>query len=121
MQQILVYGDSLSRGIIPSTRRRLGFVERWSGPGMPIPSVLIVAPPPVRTPKGAIAPKFEGAAAKDESLALALGCAFVDAGTIVTTSTVDGAHLDADQRRVLAHALAQDVASLLDAARPEGS
>ena len=219
MQQILVYGDSLSWGIIPNTRRRLGFVERWPGamedlliragrsvrviedclngrrtvwddpfkpgrngleglpqrveidsplalvilllgtndfqsthafnawhsaqgtaslvrairaapiePGMPIPPVLIVAPPPVRTPKGTIAPKFDGAADKGKNLALELeavanelGCAFVDAGKIVTTSTVDGVHLDADQHLVLAHALARKVASLLDSASTEGS
>ena len=29
MQQILVYGDSLSWGIIPSTRQRLDFTDRW--------------------------------------------------------------------------------------------
>jgi len=217
MQQILLYSDSLSWGIIPNTRRRLGFVERWPGamedqliragrsvrviedclngrrtvfddpfkpgrnglaglqqrveinsplalvivllgtndfqsmhtfnawhsaqgtatlvraihtapiePGMPVPPVLIVAPPPVRTPKGPIAPKFEGAAAKGsdlaaelEKVAAELGCAFVDAGKIVTTSSEDGVHLDADQHLVLAHALAQKVAGLLDAAAAE--
>lgn len=31
MLQILVYGDSLSWGIIPDTRRRLPFEERWPG------------------------------------------------------------------------------------------
>ena len=31
MQQILVYGDSLSWGIVPNTRRRLPFAERWPG------------------------------------------------------------------------------------------
>ena len=31
MQQILVYGDSLSWGIIPGTRQRLSFEERWPG------------------------------------------------------------------------------------------
>jgi lysophospholipase L1-like esterase len=31
MQQILVYGDSLSWGIIPGTRQRLGFEQRWPG------------------------------------------------------------------------------------------
>jgi len=29
--QILVYGDSLSWGIVPNTRRRLPFAERWPG------------------------------------------------------------------------------------------
>ena len=31
MQQILVYGDSLTWGIIPNTRKRLEFAERWPG------------------------------------------------------------------------------------------
>ncbi|MFV2058926.1 MAG: GDSL family lipase, partial [Thiohalomonadales bacterium] len=31
MQQILVYSDSLSWGIIPNTRNRLKFDERWPG------------------------------------------------------------------------------------------
>ena len=31
MKQILVYGDSLSWGIIPGTRRRLAFADRWPG------------------------------------------------------------------------------------------
>jgi hypothetical protein len=31
MQQILVYADSLSWGIIPGTRKRLPFDERWPG------------------------------------------------------------------------------------------
>jgi lysophospholipase L1-like esterase len=31
MTQILVYGDSLTWGIIPDTRRRLPFESRWPG------------------------------------------------------------------------------------------
>src|SRR5436190_7769996 len=31
MRQVLVYADSLSWGIIPTTRRRLPFAERWPG------------------------------------------------------------------------------------------
>ncbi len=31
MQHILVYGDSLTWGIIPDTRKRLSFDERWPG------------------------------------------------------------------------------------------
>lgn len=31
MKQLLVYGDSLSWGIIPGTRRRLPFSQRWPG------------------------------------------------------------------------------------------
>jgi lysophospholipase L1-like esterase len=212
MQQILVYSDSLSWGIVPNTRKRLGFAERWPGvmedhliragrsvrviedclngrrtvledpfkpgrngltglqqrievsspltlvvlllgtndfqsthsynayhsaqgvatlvrairtapiePGMPVPEILIVAPPPARTAKGAMAPKFEGADVKSKGLAEALaevatelGCPFFDAGRVVTTSAIDGVHLDADQHLVLAHELAKAVAVLLD-------
>ena len=212
MQQILVYSDSLSWGIVPNTRKRLGFAERWPGvmedhliragrsvrviedclngrrtvledpfkpgrngltglqqrievsspltlvvlllgtndfqsthsynayhsaqgvatlvrairtapiePGMPVPEILIVAPPPARTAKGAMAPKFEGADVKSKGLAEALaevatelGCPIFDAGRVVTTSAIDGVHLDADQHLVLAHELAKAVAVLLD-------
>jgi lysophospholipase L1-like esterase len=31
MQQVLVYADSLSWGIVPNTRRRLPFDARWPG------------------------------------------------------------------------------------------
>lgn len=31
MYQLLVYADSLSWGIIPTTRRRLRFDQRWPG------------------------------------------------------------------------------------------
>lgn len=31
MQHVLVYADSLSWGIVPNTRKRLAFDERWPG------------------------------------------------------------------------------------------
>jgi lysophospholipase L1-like esterase len=31
MRQILIYGDSLTWGIIPTTRERLPFAQRWPG------------------------------------------------------------------------------------------
>ncbi len=211
MKHILVYADSLSWGIIPTTRQRLAFDQRWPGvmeialnaaghklrviedclngrrtvwddpfkpgrnglvglaqcieihsplalvvlmlgtndfqsmhqhnawhasqgiaalvsaihhapiePGMPVPDVLVVAPPPIRAPKGPIAPKFEGGERKCAGLAAAyqqvcvgLNCHFFDAGTVTTSSEVDGVHLDAEQHAALGKALCDVVAPLL--------
>ena len=89
-------------------------------PGMPKPTILVVAPPPAQTARGPIAPKFEGADSKCAGLAEALrdmcqaeGCAFFDAGSVTPTSAVDGVHLDASQHAVLGRALAAVVAPLL--------
>jgi lysophospholipase L1-like esterase len=203
MPQILVYADSLSWGIIPMTRQRLPFHERWPGvleggllargtsvrviedclngrrtvwedpfkpgrngllglaqrieinsplalvilmlgtndlqsmhphnawhaahgvsalvsairqapiePGMPVPEVLVVVPPAIENPRGPIAAKFQGAEVKSVGLAAAyrevteeLGCHVFDAGSVTSSSRVDGVHLDADQHRVLGEAL----------------
>jgi lysophospholipase L1-like esterase len=92
-------------------------------PGMPVPEVLVVAPSPIRTPKGPIAPKFAGADTKCSGLAAELqrvtnelGCRFFDAGTVTASSEVDGIHLDAAQHAVLGRSLANIVAPLLAAA-----
>jgi lysophospholipase L1-like esterase len=89
-------------------------------PGMPVPPVLVVAPPPIRTPAGPLAPKFAGCEHKCVGLASALektskelGCHFYDAATVVTASAVDGVHLDADQHWTLGQALAPVVGGLL--------
>ena len=211
MQDILVYADSLSWGIIPLTRGRLPFEARWPGvmeaslrsegrdvrvhedclngrrtvwedpykpgrnglqglaqrieihsplalvilmlgtndfqsmhyhnawhsgqgiaalvdairhapiePGMPVPAVLVAAPPPIRTPKGPIASKFSGGEEKCMGLAEAymevarsLGCAFFDAASVTTSSRVDGVHLDADQHATLGEALAKAASQVL--------
>jgi len=208
LQHILVYSDSLSWGIIPTTRRRLPFHARWPGvmelalaqrsgpvrviedclngrrtvwddpfkpgrnglvglaqrieihsplalvvlmlgtndfqsvhphtawhaaqgiaalvgtirqapiePGMPIPPIVVAAPPPIGTPRGPIARKFTDAAAKSSGLAKAyketaadLGCYFFDSGTVTAASPVDGIHLDADQHDRLGKALAAFIA-----------
>jgi lysophospholipase L1-like esterase len=216
MQQILVYSDSLSWGIIPGTRQRLPFPARWPGvmeaalqaaghpvrvledclngrrtvhedpfkagrngltglaqrieshsplslvilmlgtndfqsmhahnaghaalgiqalvgairgapiePGMPVPPVAIVAPPALQEAAGPIARKFGGAAQRASGLAAAyrelsaeLGCPFFDAGAHVTTSRIDGIHLDADQHLILGASLARFVATLPAMAPP---
>jgi lysophospholipase L1-like esterase len=219
MQHLLVYGDSLTWGIIPETRRRLPFAARWPGvmeqalvaagrgvrviedclngrrtvwddpykpgrngldgleqrieinsplalvlvmlgtndfqsmhrhdavhsaeglaaivrairrapiePGMPVPEVLVVAPPPMRKPQGALAWKFAGGEKASQGLGAALAemahaerCRFFDAATVTPASCVDGIHLDADQHAVLGRALAAVVAPLLGRSRASAS
>jgi lysophospholipase L1-like esterase len=213
MQQILVYGDSLSWGIVPGTRQRLGFTQRWPGvmehalvaagkpvrvvenclngrrtvwedpfkpgrkgvsglaqqieaqsplalvvlmlgtndfqsthvhvawhaaqgvatlvaairsapiePGMPVPPILVVAPPAIQTPRGTMADKFAGGDRCCVGLADAyrtvceeLGCAFFDAGSVIAASPIDGVHLDAAQHLELGQALTRVVTGLLPA------
>lgn len=212
MQNILVYSDSLSWGIIPTTRRRLSFDQRWPGvmeltlaslglpvrvvedclngrrtvwddpfkpgrnglsglaqrieihspldlvvimlgtndfqsmhehnawhsaqgilalvssirsapiePGMPVPEILVLAPPPIQTPRGPIAPKFAGGERKCLGLADAYrqvcadaACHFFDVGTVTRSSAVDGVHLDLDQHAALGRAMADVVRPLLN-------
>lgn len=210
--QILVYADSLTWGMIPNTRKRLDFEQRWPGvlekklndlgtsvrliedclngrrtvwedpfkpgrkgidglaqrieahsplslvivmlgtndfqashphnnawsasqgiaalvneirrapiePGMPVPPVLVVCPPPTKRPQGAIADKFAGAEHRCTGLAEAyrqvsssLDCHFFDAGSVTTSSRVDGVHLDSDQHLLLGQALVGVVAPIL--------
>jgi len=211
MQQILVYGDSLSWGLIPDTRLRLPFADRWPcvlesaltregltvrviedclngrrtvwddpfkagrngivgiqqrmevnsplslvmlmlgtndfqsmhqhtpwhsaqgvasivramreapiEPGMPVPTILIIAPPLTRSPASLMGPRFAGAPERSAGLADALrlvsvelGCPFFDAGAIVSTSEIDGVHLDAPATRALGLALVEPVRALL--------
>lgn len=204
MKQILVYSDSLSWGLIPLTRQRLAFHERWPGalesallqrghlvrviedclngrrtlwedpykpgrkgleglaqrieshspldwvvlmlgtndlqnshqlnawqaaqgvgvlvqtirqapiePGMPVPQILVVAPPRMGVAVGPMAFKFDEPAEKSAPLAECLrvvcqemGCAFFDANDWVSASPLDGVHLDAPAHKRLAQGLA---------------
>jgi len=89
-------------------------------PGMPVPPVLVVVPPPIISPSGPIAPKFAGAAEKCVGLAEAyrevcatLDCHCFDAAAITPSSRVDGIHLDLDQHGLLGEALAAPVAEII--------
>lgn len=212
MHNIFVYGDSITWGIVPETRNRFSFEERWPGvlenqlresgknvrvledslngrrtvwedpfrpgrngrqglaqrieihsplslvivmlgtndfqfshpynnawsaaqgivalvndirnapvePGMPVPPVLVICPPPIGPPKGFIAAKFLGADERCRGLAdayrevtSALGCHFFDAGSVTASSRVDGIHLDADQHVTLGKALLSVVSPIL--------
>jgi len=89
-------------------------------PGLLVPEILVVAPPPIRTAMGAIALKFLNAEKKAVGLADAMQevahdtkCHFFDAGSVTETSKVDGVHLDEEQHRRLGLALAGEVKRIL--------
>jgi lysophospholipase L1-like esterase len=91
-------------------------------PGMPVPPILVVCPPPIHSPKGVLAAKFSGAEQRCGGLADAyravcsdLGCYFFDATSVTPASRVDGIHLDADQHLILGGALVDVVAPILSA------
>ncbi|MDA8743405.1 SGNH/GDSL hydrolase family protein [Rubripirellula amarantea] len=90
-------------------------------PGMPVPEILLVAPPKIQSVACEIAKKFEGAEQKAVGLADAvkdiadeMKCEFFDAATVTKTSNVDGVHLDAEQHRTLGHAISARVIRLLE-------
>lgn len=89
-------------------------------PGMSIPEVLVVAPPPIIEPKGAIASKFIGAEKRcvglaDELSAIAeqMNTLFFDASMVTDASLIDGIHLDANQHEILGEAIAEYMADKL--------
>src|SRR5262249_53348444 len=91
-------------------------------PGMPAAPILVVAPPPIKDPRGPLAPKFMGGDAKYPGLpdayreiAATLECSFFDAGTVTPSSHVDGIHLDLEQHLALGEAITPIVRGLLPA------
>jgi lysophospholipase L1-like esterase len=89
-------------------------------PDMPVPGGAVIAPPLPRAARGEMAGKFAGAERRSVGLtdayrqmAADLGCRFFDASSVVTTSPVDGVHLDADQHAALGKALAPAVCGWL--------
>ncbi len=81
------------------------------------PALILVAPPPTAPLAGTpFADMFEGAEAKSRQLAPyyrqqaeLLGCHFVDAGTVITSSPVDGIHFEPEEHHKLALHLADYV------------
>ena len=210
MEQILIYSDSLTWGIVPNTRKRLAFDKRWPGvfenvlnnrnknirvlenclngrrtvwsdpfkpgrdgsrglaqviemhsplklvismlgtndfqsahdneawlsaqgssklidiirqapiePDMPVPDIILVAPPNIVAPKGDIAEKFKGAENRCVGLANELdkvakdkGVYFFDAGKVTEASLIDGIHLDQNQHQIVGEAIAEYVLRL---------
>jgi len=82
-------------------------------PGMPVPEILVIAPPIITEPKGAIANKFRGAEKRCVGLAQELeiiakdnGVSFFDSNSVIQSSKIDGIHLDDDQHSLLGKAVA---------------
>ncbi|MES9970205.1 MAG: SGNH/GDSL hydrolase family protein [Candidatus Thiodiazotropha sp.] len=85
-------------------------------PGMPVPEIMIVAPPIITEPKGYIADKFKdaekrciGLANELKKVASELAVSYFDANTVIESSRVDGIHLDAPQHEVIGIAIAKAV------------
>jgi lysophospholipase L1-like esterase len=89
------------------------------GPDGTAPQTLLVCPPPVALLDLAD-DTFDGAAEKSHQLAGRFAeiaetrsCAFLDAGTVISSSDIDGIHLDEPQHAALGAAVAQQVRLLL--------
>ena len=87
---------------------RFGLPGRRNG----APGVLLVAPPPI-IEVGCLAGMFAGGAAKSRALAAEVqaaaervGVPFLDAGSVVRVSPIDGIHYDAEANPALAEAFA---------------
>jgi lysophospholipase L1-like esterase len=211
MKHILIYSDSLTWGIIPTTRKRLSFDKRWPGifeksinqlganirihenclngrrtvwsdpfkdgrdgskglaqviemhsplalviimlghndfqcthnnsaflsgqgmatlidiirkapiePEMPIPEIMVVAPPLISNPQGAIANKFMGAEKRGaginselQKIAEESSVHFFDSNTVIEANKQDGIHLDAEQHLILGTAVAKVASAFL--------
>ncbi|MSQ80818.1 MAG: GDSL family lipase [Candidatus Methylopumilus sp.] len=89
-------------------------------PGMLIPKILVIAPPPILEPKGDIALKFKdgdkkcmGLAEAYEQLCREEQCDFFDAGKITTSSVVDGVHFDLNQHAIFGQAISEHLTHLI--------
>jgi lysophospholipase L1-like esterase len=89
------------------------------GPADARPKVLLIAPPPVAT-LTEFAEMFAGSVEKSKrfgdlykTYSEWYDCAFFDAGSVITSSDVDGIHFDASEHEKLGQALADVVKSLI--------
>lgn len=89
-------------------------------PTMLTPEIMVVAPPKITNPKGAIANKFNGAELRDIGFASELkkvteaySVFYFDASTVTEASAVDGIHLDENQHLILGKAISNAVSEIM--------
>lgn len=89
------------------------------GPGDSAPRVLLIAPPPLAQLTD-FADMFEGGTDKSrqfshqyQRVAQELGCEFLDAGTVIVSSDLDGIHLDVSEHKKLGLAVAARIKEIL--------
>ncbi len=110
------YASSLGAGVLVDT-----ILACRAEPMRSAPKVLLVSPPRIIQPCGAMVEKFRGA--EEKSLAFTQWyrrvadereCSFFDAADVVRPSTVDGVHWDEPQHQQFATAIHSRVVQLLD-------
>jgi lysophospholipase L1-like esterase len=89
-------------------------------PDMPIPEIVVMAPPCIKTPMGVMIEKFKGANIKSKGFAAELkviaelnNCHFINVDDITPASKMDGIHLDSDQHLKLGASMASYISILL--------
>lgn len=108
--------------IAAGAERLVGIIRSsTSGKGGKAPRVLLMAPPPLAR-LTAFAEMFEGGTEKSlllarhfGAVAAELGCDFLDAGSVIRSSDIDGIHFEAEEHRVLGEAVAARVRRILGA------
>lgn len=91
-----------------------------AGPDRQPPALLLIAPPPILE-AGCLTDIFAGGAAKSAGLADAVrqtaglfGAGFLDAGSVIASSPVDGVHFEAAEHAALGQAIAARVAAQME-------
>jgi lysophospholipase L1-like esterase len=89
------------------------------GPGGAVPEILVVCPPVMRDRLPLHADMFVGAPAKSRemakhyrAIAAERGVGFFDAGSVATSSAVDGFHLDPEAHEKIGKAIAAEIAGI---------
>jgi len=87
-------------------------------PGMPQPNIMVLAPPPIIQPKGAMVEKFKAMnkrvvdlSEEFKVIAKRHSAYYFAAGSVIQASAVDGIHLDESQHKKLGEAIAYEVNS----------